>query len=51
MSVNKYFNQSNFYFDTEKLRCLPEVDPESRNCGSSHFKRPYIRDETEFNTL
>jgi hypothetical protein len=30
-----------------------EADPESRNCGSSHFKRPFIRDETELemNTL
>jgi hypothetical protein len=23
------------------------ADPESRNYGSSHFKRPFIRDETE----
>jgi hypothetical protein len=31
----------------------PGADPESENCGSSHFKRPFIRDETELemNTL
>jgi hypothetical protein len=29
------------------------ADPDSGNCGLSHFKRPFIRDETELemNTL
>jgi hypothetical protein len=32
---------------------LSGADPESGNCGSSHFKRSFIRDETELeiNTL
>jgi hypothetical protein len=35
------------------LNTEARADPELRNCGLSHFKRPFIRDETELemNTL
>jgi hypothetical protein len=40
-------------YGSNKIVLPAEVDPESRNCGSSHLKRPFIRDETELeiNTL
>jgi hypothetical protein len=34
-----------YYYKINRL--VSEVDPESGNCGSSHIKRPFIRDETE----
>jgi len=42
-----------FFFFAYQCVYHSGADPESGNCGSSHFKRPFIRDETELemNTL